>query len=76
MKYTVRSKGLLAEQKRGYHMRERIYWNRDWQFTTEYCDELLEKEFTGEVQTVTLPHTVAETPFHYCDESIYEMVSG
>lgn len=76
MKYTVRSKGLLAEQKRGYHMRERIYWNRDWQFTTEYCDELLEKEFTGEVQTVTLPHTVAETPFHYFDESIYQMVSG
>ena len=57
-------------------MRERIYWNRDWQFTTEYCDELLEKEFTGEVQTVTLPHTVAETPFHYFDESIYQMVSG
>ena len=49
MKYTVRSKGLLAEQKRGYHMRERIYWNRSWEFTTEYKEELLLKEFAGEI---------------------------
>ena len=57
-------------------MRERIYWNRDWQFTTEYSEEILKKEFEGELQSVTLPHTVAETPFHYFDESIYQMVSG
>ena len=25
-------------------MRERIYWNRDWKFTTVYTEELLEKE--------------------------------
>ena len=57
-------------------MRERIYWNRDWQFTTAYTEELLEKEFVGELQSVILPHTVTETPFHYFDESIYQMVSG
>ena len=57
-------------------MRERIYWNRDWKFTTVYTEELLEKEFVGELQNVTLPHTAAETPFHYFDESIYQMVSG
>jgi len=57
-------------------MRERIYWNRDWKFTTEYREEILKKEFEGELQSVTLPHTVAETPFHYFDESIYQMVSG
>ena len=57
-------------------MRERIYWNRDWEFTTEYTEELLSKEFVGDTATVTLPHTVAETPFHYFDESIYQMVSG
>ena len=28
-------------------MRERIYWNRDWEFTTEFKEELLEKNFTG-----------------------------
>ncbi len=57
-------------------MRERIYWNRDWEFTTEYTEELLTKKFTGETVQVTLPHTVAETPFHYFDESVYQMVSG
>ena len=36
----------------------------------------MEKEYAGELQTVTLPHTVVETPFHYFDESIYQMVSG
>ena len=57
-------------------MRERIYWNRDWKFTTKYCEELLEKDYNGELDCVCLPHTVAETPFHYFDESIYQMVSG
>ena len=40
-------------------MRERIYWNRGWEFTTEYKEELLSKEFVGETAMVTLPHTVA-----------------
>lgn len=57
-------------------MRERIYLNRDWEFTTEFSEELLEKGFTGETTKVTLPHTVVETPFHYFDEGIYQMVSG
>ena len=57
-------------------MRKRIYLNRDWEFTTKFTEELLTKDFAGETVTVTLPHTVAETPFHYFDESIYQMVSG
>ena len=57
-------------------MRERVYWNRGWQFTTQYTAELMAKEFAGETVEVSLPHTVAETPFHYFDESIYQMVSG
>jgi len=57
-------------------MRERIYWNRDWGFTPEFTNELLGKDYAGELTAVTLPHTVAETPFHYFDESIYQMVSG
>ncbi len=57
-------------------MRERIYWNRNWEFTQEYTEELLEQEFAGETVTVVLPHTVVETPFHYFDESMYQMVSG
>ena len=57
-------------------MRERIYWNKGWMFATQFSEELLTKDFSGEVTEVTLPHTVAETPFHYFDESIYQMVSG
>ena len=57
-------------------MRERIYWNRNWEFTGEYSEAFLQKEFQGETKVVELPHTVAETPFHYFDESIYQMVSG
>ena len=38
----------------------RIYLNRDW-------------NFNGEM--ITIPHTVKETPFHYFDESEYQMVS-
>ena len=55
----------------------RIYWNRDWQFSKSYSDELLKKEPQKvELETVTLPHTTAVTPFHYFDESIYQMVCG
>ena len=57
-------------------MRERIFWNRDWEFTTGFTEELFAKDFAGELTKVTLPHTVVETPFHYFDESIYQMVSG
>ena len=57
-------------------MWERIYWNRNWDFTAEYTEELHKKNFSGETVTVTVPHTVVETPFHYFDESIYQMVSG
>ncbi len=57
-------------------MRERQFINRDWQFTKEYTEEWLNRDYTGEYTTVEVPHSVAETPFHYLDESIYEHVSG
>lgn len=38
----------------------RIYLNRNWEF---------------EGKSVDIPHTVKETPFHYFDESEYQMVS-
>ena len=57
-------------------MRERIYLNRDWQFQQEYTEELLQADYIGDYEPVSLPHTVVETPFHYFDESVYQMVSG
>lgn len=57
--------------------RERIYWNRDWGFTKHFHEELLQLDYQGEdLESVCLPHTCAETPFHYFDAHIYQMVSG
>ncbi len=50
-------------------MRQRIDLNRDWEFTEDYDD------FSG-ARIVSLPHTCRETPFHYFDESVYQMVCG
>jgi len=58
-------------------MRTRKYLNRDWYFTTEYTDCLLESGVDkNALEKVNLPHTCVETPFHYFDEHIYQMVSG
>lgn len=50
-------------------MSERIYLNDGWLFSEKYEDESGYKE-------IRIPHTCKETPFHYFDESIYQMVSG
>ena len=58
-------------------MTHRLYLNDDWLFTEQFEDNLLTPEYPeGTLQTVRLPHTCKETPFHYFDESIYQMVSG
>ena len=53
----------------------RVYINNDWYFTEEFSDKLLEKGTSG-MKQVRLPHTVKETPLHYFDENIYQMISG
>lgn len=55
----------------------RVYLNNDWGFTEEYSEELfrLDCDESG-LGNVRLPHTCKETPFHYFDEHIYQMVSG
>lgn len=52
-------------------MNNRIYINRDWQFVSNFSDNLSQWE-TAEY--VTLPHTTAEVPLHYFDESSYQML--
>ncbi|MBQ9392650.1 MAG: glycoside hydrolase family 2 protein [Oscillospiraceae bacterium] len=54
-------------------MTKRIYWNSGWEFTSRADDAFLRGEGTAE-QMVRLPHTCAETPYDYFDESIYQMV--
>lgn len=58
-------------------MTHRFYLNDDWLFTEQFEDSLAAPEYPeNTLQSVRLPHTCKETPFHYFDESLYQMVSG
>lgn len=58
-------------------MANKIYLNDGWKFTEEFSEQMLSWEYEYEqLKTVRLPHTVKETPLHYFDEHIYQMVSG
>ncbi|MBR3683920.1 MAG: glycoside hydrolase family 2 protein [Lachnospiraceae bacterium] len=53
------------------------YWNDGWDFIPEFNEGLLKKDWNStNLQQVRLPHTVVETPFHYFEPSVYEMISG
>lgn len=55
-------------------MEKRIFWNDGWEFTEEFTEQIF-TQIEG-LTKVRIPHTVCETPFHYFDESVYQMVSG
>ena len=56
-------------------MREIINFNTNWKFFKEWKDNMKnEKLDNGE--NITLPHTVAEIPLHYFDESDTWLVAG
>ena len=58
-------------------MTHRLYLNDDWLFTEQFEDSLVAPEYPeNTLQPVRLPHTCKETPFHYFDESLFQMVSG
>lgn len=58
----------------------RQYWNEGWIFTEifceEFCEEVLEENYAGQLKSVRIPHTTKEVPYHYFDESEYQMVCG
>lgn len=58
-------------------MAERIYLNNGWKFQEVFETAMTESGFdTSKMQEVRIPHTVKETPLHYFDEHVYQMVSG
>lgn len=59
-------------------MRKLIDINDGWEFTPAFDSDFLSGggEADARVTTVRLPHTCKETPYHYFDESIYQMVCG
>ncbi len=53
-----------------------IYLDRNWKFDEEFSEEMTDPRFDDRfMQDVLIPHTVKETPLHYFDENIYQMVS-
>ncbi len=56
-------------------MRKRIDLNYEWEFTEIWNTEFLEGK-KMEAETVCLPHTCKEVPFHYFDETLYQMHCG
>ena len=59
----------------GEHMAERMELNFGWEFTERF-DEAFARGEAAETQTVDLPHSTKEVPFHYFDESLYQMDCG
>lgn len=58
-------------------MAKRFYLNNNWLFTEKFSEDLLDKEKPAPgLVTVSIPHSVKETPFNYFDESQYQMVAG
>ncbi|MBR6382085.1 MAG: glycoside hydrolase family 2 protein [Lachnospiraceae bacterium] len=58
-------------------MRQKIDLNDGWLFTQQFTEALLSPETDeASLTPAELPHTVKELPFHYFDESEYQMVSG
>jgi len=66
-----------SEYRKGGHMAQRFDLNDNWLFAERFDRKMTGMEYdeTG-MKQVRLPHTVAETPLHYFDESVYQMVSG
>lgn len=58
-------------------MSQRIYINNNWKFTEQYEERMQQADYNDQaLETVRLPHTCREVPFHYFDEKSYQMVSG
>lgn len=58
-------------------MAKRMNLNNDWQFIEAFHDKFLDSNWQdASVQEVRIPHTCKETPFHYFDESMYQMICG
>ena len=58
-------------------MAKRVYCNNDWFFTRKFDESLIKDGYaSADLERVRIPHTCKETPFHYFDEGIYQMVSG
>lgn len=65
------------KMQEGAGMKTRYYLNDYWKFLEEYSEEMIVQEYDdSHMADVRIPHTCKELPYHYFDESEYQMVSG
>ena len=59
-------------------MREKFDINNNWEFTSRWSQDFANGSGRGKDtgEKVRLPHTCKVTPFHYFDESDYQMICG
>ena len=58
-------------------MKNRIYLNDEWLFTPAFSEALLGDSVADlPLETVRLPHTCKELPYHYFSETQYQMLCG
>ena len=75
--YEQKEKYVHGKTKECDCMSERIYINNNWKFSEIFSEEMIKNTYDeSEMVSVRLPHTCKETPYHYFDESEYQMVSG
>ncbi len=66
----------MSADKGDNMMRERISINNKWLYSPSFSQEMIKNTYDERsMLEVRLPHTNAETPFHYFDESMYQFVS-
>ena len=58
-------------------MRKRFYLNDNWKFSETYAEDMIEQTYEdNNMETVRIPHTCKELPYHYFDENEYQMLCG
>ena len=45
-------------------MENKLYFNDGWLFAPEFSKEMVEPSYSGSLEKIRLPHTVAVTPFN------------
>ena len=56
-------------------MENKLYFNDGWLYASEFSKEMIEPSYTGSLEKIRLPHTVAVTPFNNFSVSRYEKLS-
>lgn len=55
-------------------MATKIYLDRKWRFKRVFSQDMIKASIEG-AEIINIPHSVADMPYDYFDESIYQMVS-